>query len=570
MVLNDLGRKINSALASLAHKPAIDAEALDAMLKDLCRALLEADVNVKLVGALRTNIKNLVNLDELASAPVASQRRLVQRAVFDELVRLVDPNVGTAGTPSDRWQPVKGKPNVIMFVGLQGSGKTTSCTKLAYYYAKKGFKTAMVCTDTFRAGAFDQLKQNATKAKIPYYGSYTETDPVQIAVDGVARFKKDKFELIIIDTSGCHVTEAELFGEMTSIADVVQPDNIIFVMDGTIGQSAEIQARNFKNAVNVGSIVMTKMDGHAKGGGAISAVAATGSPIIFIGTGEHMQDLERFDARGFISKMMGMGDIGGLVEKLQDLKLENKDFIKHMEQGVYTMRDFREQLTNMMSLGPMSKIMSMMPGMPADLLGAGGDEMGTKRMRKMLAVMDSMTDAELDSDGQLFKDQPTRVERLARGAGSPLVEVQMLLQMHAQFAGMVKKMGGKNGWMTQMKQMQQAQQGGGLPKGMSPQQMAKMQKQMAGKMNPQLVKQMRARMAGGRGGMPSMDEMMEMMGGAGGLAGLMGGAGGGANPLAGLMGGAGGGGLAEMMKNMGGALGGLGGLAGLGGFPGMK
>ena len=163
----------------------------------------------------------------------------------------------------------------------------------------------MVCADTFRAGAFDQLKQNATKAKIPFYGSYTETDPVALAMEGVSKFKKEGFDLIFVDTSGRHKQETELFQEMTLIYQNVTPDSVIFVMDGTIGQAADGQARAFKDAVKIGSIVITKLDGHAKGGGALSAVAATGSPIVFIGTGEHIHDLEVFRPKQFIGKMLG-------------------------------------------------------------------------------------------------------------------------------------------------------------------------------------------------------------------------------------------------------------------------
>lgn len=170
---------------------------------------------------------------------------------------------------------------------------------------KKGWKVALVCTDTFRAGAYDQLKQNATKARIPFYGSYTQSDPVQLAKEGIEKFNKDQFEIIIVDTSGRHKQESELFLEMKQISDVCNPDTIVFVMDATIGQAADGQARAFKEMVEIGSIIITKMDGHSKGGGALSAVAATKSPIIFIGTGEHVQDLEVFDSEKFIGRMLG-------------------------------------------------------------------------------------------------------------------------------------------------------------------------------------------------------------------------------------------------------------------------
>ena len=191
--------------------------------------------------------------------------------------------------------------------------KTTSCSKYAYYYKRKGWKTALVCADTFRAGAFDQLKQNATKAKIPFYGSYTERDPVVVAEEGVRQFKSEKYELIIVDTSGRHKQESALFEEMQEVARVVEPDDVVFVMDSSIGQAAKDQAKAFRDAVKVGSVIITKLDGHAKGGGALSAVAATKSPIIFVGTGEHIDDFELFNTKSFVSRLLGMGDISGLL-----------------------------------------------------------------------------------------------------------------------------------------------------------------------------------------------------------------------------------------------------------------
>ena len=159
----------------------------------------------------------------------------------------------------------------MMFVGLQGAGKTTTCTKLARHYQARGFKSGLVCADTFRAGAFDQLKQNATKAKIPYYGSLTQKDPVIVAKDGVDQFKKEKFEVIIVDTSGRHRQEQDLFDEMVQIQRAVKPDQTIMVLDSSIGQQAEAQSKAFKDAADFGAIIITKTDGNASGGGAISA-----------------------------------------------------------------------------------------------------------------------------------------------------------------------------------------------------------------------------------------------------------------------------------------------------------
>ncbi|GFQ07898.1 signal recognition particle 54 kDa protein 2 [Phtheirospermum japonicum] len=195
---------------------------------------------------------------------------------------------------------------------ILGSGKTT-CTKYAHYYEKKGFKPALVCGDTFRAGAFDQLKQNATKAKIPFY-------------EGVERFKKENCDLIIVDTSGRHKQEAALFEEMRQLSEATKPDLVIFVMDSSIGRVAFDQAQAFKQSVPVGAVIVIKMDGHAKGGGALSAVAATKSPVIFIGTGEHMDEFEVFDVKTFVRRLLGMGDLSGFVDKIQEVVPMDKQF----------------------------------------------------------------------------------------------------------------------------------------------------------------------------------------------------------------------------------------------------
>eukprot|EP01052_Picozoa_sp_SAG31_P002202 SAG31_NODE_75_length_27561_cov_28.859333_6_plen_246_part_00 len=193
MVLADLGSKIKGALAKLHNSTLIDENALDSVLKEICFALLQSDVNARIVGNIRKNIKSKVDLEELAAG--TNKYRLVQQTVFQELVKMLS-------CSKKPYVPRRGEPNVIMFVGLQGSGKTTTCTKYAYQYARKGWKTALVCADTFRAGAFDQLKQNSMKIKVPFYGSYTEVDPVKIADDGVSRFIDEKYEVIIVDTSG--------------------------------------------------------------------------------------------------------------------------------------------------------------------------------------------------------------------------------------------------------------------------------------------------------------------------------------------------------------------------------
>lgn len=504
MVLADLGKRINSALGDLAKSNTVDEETLDAVLKQICSALLESDVNVRLVGNLRKSIKAKVNLKDQPAG--VNKKRLIQKTVFDELCALVD-------AESEPFKPKKGKSNVIMFVGLQGAGKTTSCTKLAVYYQRRGFKVGLVCADTFRAGAFDQLKQNATKAKIPFYGSYVEPDPVKVAKEGVDKFKKERFDIIIVDTSGRHQQEEELFAEMVQIGEAVKPNQTIMVLDASIGQAAEAQSKAFKESANFGSIILTKMDGHAKGGGAISAVAATNTPIVFIGTGEHIHDIETFSPKSFVSKLLGIGDIQGLMEHVSTLKLDQKDTMKHIQQGIFTLRDLRDQMSNIMKMGPLGKVAGMIPGM-GQLADQLGEEDTSKKLKSMIYIMDSMTEKELDSDGSPFSDNPTRIVRVAKGSGTSVREVEEVLYQQKMMANMAKKMGGKGGMMNRMQQAQASR---------NPQMAAaqrRMQQMMGGAGGAgggmpdmsSLAGMLGGAGGGGAGGMPDMNEMMKMMG----------------------------------------------------------
>jgi len=499
MVLADLGRKINAALHSLSKATIINEEVLNNMLKDVCAALLESDVNVRLVKQLRENVRSVIDFDEMAQG--LNKRRMIQQAVFKELVKLVDPGVKP-------YQPKKGRANVIMFVGLQGSGKTTTCTKLAWYYQKKGWKACLVCADTFRAGAYDQLKQNATKARIPFYGSYTEADPVVIAADGVAMFKEENFEIIIVDTSGRHYQEDALFEEMLAVSNAVSPDNIIFVMDASIGQACEAQSKAFKEKVDVGSVVITKLDGHAKGGGALSAVAATQSPVVFIGTGEHIDDFEPFKTKPFVQKLLGMGDIEGLISKVEELNLDNnEELINKIKHGEFTLRDMYEQFQNIMKMGPFGQIMGMIPGFSQDFMTKGSEQESMARLKRLMTIMDSMNEGELDGkDGaKIFAREPRRLSRVASGAGVTIREVQELLKQYTKFAQVVKKMGGIKGLFK----------GGDMSKNVNPQQMAQLNQQMAKMMDPNVLRQM-----GGMGGLQNMMKQLQSGGGGGPMGGL--------------------------------------------------
>ncbi|KAB5519976.1 hypothetical protein DKX38_024295 [Salix brachista] len=476
MVLAELGGSISRAIQQMSNATIIDEKALNDCLNEITRALLQSDVQFKLVRDMQTNIKKIVNLDDLAAGH--NKRKIIQQAIFNELCKMLDP-----GKPSFTLK--KGKTSVVMFVGLQGSGKTTTCTKYAYYHQKKGWKPALVCADTFRAGAFDQLKQNATKAKIPFYGSYMESDPVKISVEGVERFKKENCDLIIVDTSGRHKQEVALFEEMRQ-----KPDLVIFVMDSSIGQAAFDQAQAFKQSVAVGAVIVTKMDGHAKGGGALSAVAATKSPVIFIGTGEHMDEFEVFDVKPFVSRLLGMGDWSGFMDKIQEVVPmdQQPELLQKLSEGNFTLRIMYEQFQNLLKMGPIGQVFSMLPGFSSELMPKGREKESQAKIKRYMTMMDSMTN-EGNSNPKLMNE--SRIMRIARGSGRSVRDVMEMLEEYKRLAKIWSKMKGlkipKKGEMS------------ALSRNMNAQHMSKV-------LPPQMLKQI--------GGMGGLQNLMKQMGSA--------------------------------------------------------
>ena len=395
-------------------------------------------------------------------ADQSNLQQYVTQLVMQEVTDILDPHVRP-------YVPNPKKANVIAFYGLQGQGKTTTCAKYGSFFKRRGWKVGVVCCDTFRAGAFDQLKQNCTAVHLPYYGSYSEKDPVKIAQDGVAHFKKLGFNMIILDTSGRHRQSEDLLQEMKMIDNSVHPDDRIFVVDSSIGQAVYDQAYAFKKAVDIGSIILTKMDGSTKSGGALAAVSACKAPIVFIGTGEKFDQFEPFNAQSFVSKLMGFGDFRGMIEAAQNSGLDhrkNAQVLSKMMEGEFTFRDFRTQVEQIQKMGPMDKIMEMIPGMSqiAKVYGFDDDKEGTAAMTRWLHMMDSMTPAEMASsaDYLLKNDYESRVLRVARGSGYTVERVRDSFKYAKQFSDQTKKFGKHQMGQSykQMLQMQQAAESG--------------------------------------------------------------------------------------------------------------
>ncbi|MCF2135733.1 MAG: signal recognition particle protein Srp54 [Candidatus Thorarchaeota archaeon] len=440
MVLEGLGKALNSALKKLFGASVIDEDLVKELVRDIQRALLQADVDVNLVMAITKRVQEQALAENLPRG--ISRREHIIRVVWDSLAYFL----GEKPVPLTIHP---GKPNVIMLVGIQGSGKTTSIGKLARYYQKRGIKTGVICADNFRPGAYNQLKQLAEKSNIPFYGDEKEKNAVKLAKRGVSEMKKKGIELILVDTSGRHREETGLIKEMRDIAKAIKPQEIILVIDGTLGQQAGSQAAAFKKATNVGSIIVTKLDGGAKGGGALSAVAATGAPIKFIGVGEGMDAFEPFNPTKFAGRLLGMSDIKGLIEKVKEAQIEfDEDAAKRLMKGQFTLTDMMAQLRQLKKMGPMGKVMEMLGlkyKLPEDVA-----QLQEENLRKFEIIMNSMTKEELDNPKIL---KASRLRRIAKGSGTTTQDVRELLKQYEQMKKMMKSFG----------KQRRGRRGGGFP-----------------------------------------------------------------------------------------------------------
>ncbi|MCJ7614255.1 signal recognition particle protein Srp54 [Candidatus Bathyarchaeota archaeon] len=424
MVMDRLGSSLNDALRKVFRAPVMDEKTVKELVRDIQRALLQADVNVKLVLEVSKNIEERALKEKVP--PGVSRREHVVKVVYEEITRFL-------GEKAASLKIEPGKRKVLMLLGIQGSGKTTASGKLAKYFQKRGLKTALVCTDTYRPGAYDQLKQLAGRANIPVYGEPKEKNAVKIAMNGLKQFPD--YDLVIIDTAGRHKEEAGLITEMKKLEKAIKPDESILVIDGTIGQQAAIQAKALHEASPIGSILVSKLDGSARGGGALSAVAAIGAPIKFISAGEKLEDIEPFVPSRFVGRLLGMGDLQSLVEKVRDaeVKVPEKKARAFMS-GKFTLTDMYEQFESMKKMGPLKGILKMIPGMgyniPDEQMNLAEDA-----LKKWRVIIQSMTPKEREKPKILSS---SRIRRVARGSGTTEKEVKQLLTRYNQMRKMMK------------------------------------------------------------------------------------------------------------------------------------
>ncbi len=425
-MLERLSSSLKETIRKIAKAKRIDKQTVDELVRDIQRALIQADVKISLVRELSGRIKERALKEKM----VLNSREHVIKVVYEELINIIG-----------RGVEVPLVAQKIMMVGLHGSGKTSSCAKLARYLQKKGLKPAVICADVYRPAASDQLRQLCDKIGVPFYDGANLPDRrkgvMRIVKAGVKEF--EKYDVKIIDTAGRHALEEDLINEIRDIEKRIKPERRFLILDASIGQQASVQARAFDDAIGITGIVITKMDGTAKGGGALSAVSETNSGVAFIGTGEKIDDFEKFESDGFISQLLGMGDIKSLIEAAEE-SLKPEDIDVDSLKGKFTLKDLYKQLEAVRKIGPMKKLIQMLP-----LGGLGVDidfddsmyQVTEDKLKKFKVMMDSMTKEELNEPKIIAG---SRSKRIAKGSGTTTAEVNELMKYHRLMQKMIKRL----------------------------------------------------------------------------------------------------------------------------------
>ncbi len=413
---------LKDVIKKITRSSSVDRRLVEEIVRDIQRALIKADVNVRHVKEITDAIKRRALSEEVLEG--LNPREHIIKIVYEELMRGIGEGL-----------EIPLKKSKIMLVGLQGSGKTTTTAKLAKYFKDKGMRTAVVCADTWRPAAYEQLRQLAESYKIAFYGEKETKDAVQIVRNALQKLRD--YDMIIIDTAGRHALEKELIDEMIEIAKVANPDYKLLVLDAAIGQLASKQAKAFHEAIGIDGIIITKFDGTAKGGGALSAAREIGIPIAFIGTGERVEDFERFDPAGFVSRLLGMGDIRALLEKIERVTREEELDPEAFLKGTFTLKDIYKQIEAMQKMGPISKIFELLPFGFSLKVDENVMEMTQEKMKKFKVIMDSMTEEELLNPKII---DSSRIRRIAIGSGTTPQDVKELLRYYKTMKNVMKKM----------------------------------------------------------------------------------------------------------------------------------
>jgi len=423
MVVSGLADGLRNIFNKITRAPIMSDELRESSLKELQRALIMGDVDVKLVLDFTNSIRDRLKKEKLPKG--LSQKEFFIKTVYEELVKLM----------GERYEP-EIKPQKILLVGTYGHGKTTTTIKLAKFFMKRGLAVGAISTDTYRPAAFEQLRQLGEKLGVPVYGDPKKKDAVSILKDGLKELGKR--ELIIVDSAGRDSLNKELIGEIKELSKVLKPDKTYLVLGADMGQTARKQAEEFNKAVGLSGVIVTRMDSSAKGGGALSACAAAGVPITFIGTGEKMEDLDIYDPERFISKLLGYGDLPALMEKAKEVMEEEKMTPEELLEGEFTLNKFYKQLEATKKMGSFRKIMEQL-GLSAKLPPEIVEE-SEEKMKAFKYIMDSMTKKEREDPSIINKN---RIRRIATGSGRSEKDVRDLLKQYKLTKKMVSKFKGK-------------------------------------------------------------------------------------------------------------------------------
>ena len=429
-MLDNLKDNLRGAIKKIVKSSGIDEELIKELSKDVQRALLQSDVNVRLVLEITKNLEER-SLNE-TPPPGLSRKDHIVKILYDELAKLL-------GNETEfNFKP--GKQNKVILLGIQGSGKTTVASKLAKFLTKQGYSVGVIGADTYRPGALVQLKTMCEKSNVEVYGEENNKDSPDIVKNGLKHYEKLPLDIILIDTAGRHKQEQDLLDEMERINKVADPDLALLVIDGTIGQQCFNQAEAFNKTVKVGGIIVTKLDSSAKGGGAIAASAATGAQIMYIGTGERIDDLEKFSPTRFVGRLLGMGDIQAVLDLAKRLENEGDDVrLKRISSGKMNMEDFFYQLEEVTKVGSLRGFLDNMPGLSGMVKDDQLDHM-EERVSKWRFIIQSMTKEE-KADPDLLNS--SRVKRIARGSGWSEHEVKELVKNYKNSKNMMKASKGR-------------------------------------------------------------------------------------------------------------------------------
>jgi signal recognition particle subunit SRP54 len=443
-MLDTLRTGLRNALKKIVGATDINEELIDSICKDVQRSLLQSDVNVKLVISITKNLKERA-INEKPPKGLSRKDHIIT-ILYSELAMLLGYSgetikiVEKSRESDDKVISFKpDKQNIILMLGIQGSGKTTVTAKLARWLTRHGYRVGVIGADTWRPGALTQLKMNCSRINVDVYGEEQNKDAVAIVAGGLEYFRQQGIDIIVIDTAGRHKEETSLLAEMNSMYKVVKPDLVLLVIDGTIGQQAYSQAKAFHEAAAVGGIIITKLDGTAKGGGALASAAATNSRVMFIGTGERIDDLEQFSPTRFVGKLLGMGDIKALLEMAKSLELQaDENQTKRLLSGKISIEDFYAQMENVGKMG-FRNVIDSLPGLSGMIKEDDLDVLQGK-MEKWRFIIQSMTRKE-KKDPDLIND--SRRKRIARGAGMTEHDIKDLIKQYNNSKTMMKQTKGR-------------------------------------------------------------------------------------------------------------------------------